>query len=94
MTPEDYVEHFRARILQDALNEATSSYWIRRAEQFEGARPRLGEYYGTQSVDQLRTKWLELTEIATACRNAATLARWQTEPTAEVLEAIREAEAA
>lgn len=31
----DYVEHFGKRVLQDALNEATASYWNRRAEQFE-----------------------------------------------------------
>ena len=30
----DYIEHFRARVLQDALNEATASYWRRRAEDF------------------------------------------------------------
>lgn len=29
-----YVEHFRARVLQDALNEALPSYWLRRAETF------------------------------------------------------------
>ncbi|HET7386140.1 MAG TPA: hypothetical protein VFJ19_05670 [Nocardioidaceae bacterium] len=29
-----YTEHFRARVLQDALNEATPRYWRRRAEQF------------------------------------------------------------
>lgn len=37
MTPADlpeYVEHFRARVLQDALTEATAAYWLRRAEQF------------------------------------------------------------
>lgn len=90
MTTEDYVEHFRARILQDALNEATSSYWLRRAERFEAARPRVGEHHGNQTVDQLRSKWLELTEIATACRNAATLARYQTDVTDEVVEAVRE----
>jgi hypothetical protein len=28
------VEHFRRRVLQDALAEATSAYWHRRAEDF------------------------------------------------------------
>ena len=31
----DEVEHFRRRVLQDALNEACAAYWIRRAEDFE-----------------------------------------------------------
>ena len=30
-----YVAHFQARVVQDALTEATSAYWIRRARQFE-----------------------------------------------------------
>jgi len=30
----EHVAHFRARVLQDALNEATSSYWLSRAETF------------------------------------------------------------
>lgn len=32
--PPEYVEHFRHRVLQDALAEATAAYWMRRAEQF------------------------------------------------------------
>jgi hypothetical protein len=34
MTLSSYIEHFRARVLQDALNEALPSYWNRRAEAF------------------------------------------------------------
>lgn len=30
----EYLEHFRARVLQDALNEATASHWRRRAATF------------------------------------------------------------
>jgi hypothetical protein len=29
---DDYIEHHRRRTLQDALNEATASYWRRRAD--------------------------------------------------------------
>lgn len=29
-----YIEHFRSRVLQDALNEATAAYWKRRAATF------------------------------------------------------------
>ncbi len=32
------VEHFRARVMQDALTEATSGYWQRRADDFDAAR--------------------------------------------------------
>lgn len=72
-----YVEHFRARVLQDALNEATASYWLRRAEQFEQAKPRLGEHFGNRTADDLRAKWRELDEIVRACRNRATVSLWQ-----------------
>lgn len=29
-----YVDNFRARVVQDALAEATSAYWLRRADTF------------------------------------------------------------
>ncbi len=30
----EYVEHFRHRVIQDALTEATAAYWLRRADTF------------------------------------------------------------
>lgn len=70
-TLEQYVEHFRARVLQDALNEATASYWIGRAEAFEAARPRPGDFTGNATRDDLREQWNRLTETANACRARA-----------------------
>lgn len=29
-----YIDHFRARVLQDALAEATADYWLRRGAAF------------------------------------------------------------
>lgn len=40
-----YTEHFRARVLQDALNSATHSYWMKRAEQFAAV--------GTPACDEI-----------------------------------------
>lgn len=37
-TPDDlqtYLDNFVGRVLQDALNEATRTYWLRRAETFD-----------------------------------------------------------
>ena len=31
----EHLEHFRMRVFQDALNEATAAYWLKRAEQFD-----------------------------------------------------------
>jgi hypothetical protein len=43
-----YVDHFRMRVLQDALNEATAAYWLKRAKTFESAAP--GGYVYTADV--------------------------------------------
>lgn len=88
----EYVEHFRARVIQDAINTATSSYWLRRAETFENARHRPGiDYAGNATTDRLRTKWYELTEIAQGCRNRATVSLLQTDIDPAVIETLSEA---
>lgn len=39
-----HIEHFRARVLQDALLEATAVYWLRRADAFDAVgTPRCDE---------------------------------------------------
>ena len=63
--------HLTARVLQDALTEATADYWERRAQQFEAAAPKLGEYHGNATRDQLNEAWLECMTIAQACRAKA-----------------------
>lgn len=67
----DYVEHFRLRVVQDAFNEATAKYWLRRADQFDQARPTLDDFAGNAVVTQRRAKWHELGEVADACRARA-----------------------
>lgn len=68
-----YIEHFRKRVVQDALTEATADYWIKRAETFEAARHRPGvDFPGDASLDQLRERWHQLTATAEACRRRAT----------------------
>ena len=41
----EYVEHFRSRVLADALQEATSAYWLRRARVFAEV--------GTEGCDEI-----------------------------------------
>lgn len=69
----EFVEHFRHRTLQDALNEATSDYWLHRAEQIEAARPRPGEYHGKATNTDLAARYDDLSAIAEACRHRASL---------------------
>lgn len=66
------VEHFRGRILQDALTQATAEHWKRRAETLEEARHRPGiDWPGRATVDELRARWVALTTAAAACRQHA-----------------------
>jgi len=92
MAGQEYVDNFRRRVMQDALSEATAAYWIRRAEVFEGARHRPGDDYpGVASLDDLRERWVALTELAQACRHRAAVAQMQDGIEPEVFEALREA---
>jgi hypothetical protein len=86
----DYLEHFQMRVLQDALNEATASYWLRRADQFEEAKPTLADHRGQATTAELSVQWRELDRVARACRERAAVS-----PvpgiSVEVIEAVREA---
>lgn len=69
----DYLQHFARRVVADALNEATRAYWLRRAEQFEAAQHKPGDFVGLSSVEQIEAANAKLAEKATACRNHAQL---------------------
>jgi hypothetical protein len=91
-TAASYVDHFRARVLQDALTEATSHYWRRRAATFEAARPRAGtDYPGRAIPEQLTERDATLAAVAHACRLRAAFSLLQTDVDPEVLDALAEA---
>lgn len=69
-----FTEHFHQRVLQDALAQATAGFWLRRAAQFEAAKPRLGDFHGQMTRAELSAKWQELDAIARACRGRASVA--------------------
>ena len=71
--PLDRVEHFRARVLQDALNSGLAVTYRRRADALEAARPRPGDFTGRATVAELEERHRLLTERAEACRRHATL---------------------
>ena len=76
-----HLDHFRAQILarslQDGLAEFLPDYWLRRAEAWEAARPRPGDYRGNATPDQLRAADARCAQIAENCRNHAALLRSQ-----------------
>ena len=67
------IDHFRARILQDALTEATAQYWIHRAHQFQQAAPRPDDYGGHASDEQLTDALVRCLTTVAACRRHADL---------------------
>lgn len=50
-----YVEHFRARVLQDAINEALPTYWERRERDFE--------FVGNARCDEVATACRNKAEV-------------------------------
>jgi hypothetical protein len=83
------IDHFRARVLQDALTEATAQYWVHRAHQFQQAAPRLGEYHGQATREQLRERWIECMATMQACLSHADLIRQESpEPISEEVAAV------
>lgn len=73
----EYVEHFRARVLQDALTEALRSTWLRRADAFEAAIHQPGDFPGQCSVGQIEANNRRLAQKAQACRNHASVCIFQ-----------------
>jgi hypothetical protein len=67
------IDHFRARILQDALTEATAQYWLRRAGQFEAAAPQPTDYNGHATEEELAKAWVQCQTAAITCRRHAEL---------------------
>ena len=69
----DTAEPIRRRVVQDALNDALACTMRRRAELFEWARPRPGEYAGQATTAELAARDRLLAAQAKACRNKAIL---------------------
>lgn len=67
------IEHFKARVLQDALCSATAGFWRKRAADFEAARPKPGEYHGRATGAELDAREARCAAIALACRHHAEL---------------------
>jgi len=69
----DVDEPIRRRVVQDALNDALACTWRRRADLFEWARPRPGEYAGQATAAELAARDRRLAAQAQAARNKAEL---------------------
>lgn len=75
-----YLDQFTRRVLLDALNEATGSYWMERARQLDAARPQPGDFNGRACPDAVAARDSRLRAAAQACRaraQVAHLAEWE-----------------
>lgn len=69
-----YVAHLQLRSIQDLLSAVSAQQRRRRAEEFRAARHRPGiDWPGLASDEELRRRWVELTEIARALDASSTL---------------------
>ena len=69
----DLAEPMRRRAVQEAISQATAEWWRRRAEQFQWARPRPGDYNGAATSEELAAADERCLGIAQACLAKASL---------------------
>lgn len=76
MTPETEAL-VKAAIVADIFREAESDYWLRRAKQFEWAKPTAAEMLGAtpERLAQARENWRRCHETAESCRARAAVAQ-------------------
>ena len=67
----DNIEHFRGRVVQDAISEALAIQWTRRAEAFERCLPRPDDFTGRATPEQLEVQRQRIEATVFACRNRA-----------------------
>lgn len=84
------LEHFRARVLQDALDQATIGHWLKRHAALSASLPRPGDFVGRASAEELNAREARVRrELQAIERHVWLLQNTYREPTAEVLEAVR-----
>lgn len=64
----------RASVVVDVFRMASRDYWMRRAEEFEAAKPRVGDFHGQATREELSAAWQRCHRIAEACRQRALMA--------------------
>lgn len=67
----DYSEQMRRRSVAEAIIGAMPATWLRRAEAFEWARPRPGEYTGQATAEEIAARDRRCRAAAVACRRHA-----------------------
>jgi hypothetical protein len=68
-----YLANFHARVIHDAWLEATTTYWLSRAQQLEAAAPRPKDFTGCATAADIAGQRARLAGAAQACRHRAGL---------------------
>lgn len=73
--PPDMIDHFRRRVIQDAVTEATACHWERRAGYFERCLIQPGDYTGKLTAAEIEESNRRIESIIDACLNKARVIR-------------------
>lgn len=90
LTFEEFATRIQAAALKEAWLQASSDYWVRRAEQFEASAPRPGDFVGRESTPEQRAERERLRNLRVkACRHrAAYVEAWAIAGLAEAVEVV------
>jgi hypothetical protein len=69
---DGFVDNFQARVLHDAWLDGSRAFWLRRAEAFEAALPRPGDFTGRATDEEREERAARIRAAAAACRARAT----------------------
>lgn len=75
MIAEEVAEQIRFRGLVDSFQQCTAAWWERRAQVFEDAMPRPGDFAGRATEAELAVRSARCAEAARLCREHAQLLR-------------------
>lgn len=70
------LDNFTRGILADAFREGQRQWWLKRAEDFERAKPKSGDFHGRATREELSRRWQWLDGVERACRAKAEMVRF------------------
>ena len=67
----EHVDHFQARVVREAIRDAESWQWLRRAAEWQAAAPKPTDYHGNATREELSARYRRCMDNAAACRARA-----------------------